>query len=210
MSTSVSSRRRVAAGLTVLALTALTGCTLPDVSMSPGLASAETSDTSSSPSRAPRPTAEPVVAGPTRTPGELDTGSATHSLPAGGRTVVIDYWTDELAAEWTAPDTKAIQVSAHLEDDASEQAVLVTRFVATADDGTARTVVSEDRGEFALTPPFSYGTVLSIQPSADDVEEITLYVQIEMLVETEPESGRYFRQTVQDSLVLPLLKEDRK
>jgi hypothetical protein len=29
-------------------------------------------------------------------------------------------------------------------------------------------------------------------------------------VETEPESGRYFRQTVLDSLVLPLIQEDRK
>lgn len=124
--------------------------------------------------------------------------------------MVIDYWTGEAATGWSAADTKTIQVSAHLEDDASEQTVLVTRFVATADDGTTRTVVTEDRGEFAFTPPFSYGSVLSIQPSADDVEVLTVYVQLELLVETEPESERFFRQTVLDSLVLPLIQEDRK
>jgi hypothetical protein len=201
--------RGLTAGLTVAVLTALTGCSLPDVSMSPGISLPEPSATSSSPARASRPVVE-VVSQPVRPPGELDTGTATHLLPAGGRTVVIDYWTDEAASEWTARDTKNVQVSAHLEDDLSEQTVLVTRFVATADDGTARTVVVEDRGEFAITPPFSYGSVLSLLPSAGDIDQLTLYVQLELLVETEPESGRYFRQTVLDSLVLPLLQEDRK
>jgi hypothetical protein len=103
-----------------------------------------------------------------------------------------------------------VQVSAHLEDDTSAQTVLVTRFVATADDGAARTTAVEDRGEFALTPPFSYGTALSLLPSSEDAELITLYIQLELLVETEPDSDRYFRQTVLDSLVLPLIQEDRK
>ena len=193
-------------GLVALTL-ALAGCAIPDVSMSPGVVVPEPEATSA----APR-TTQPVTAvqTPVRPPGELDPGTATHVLAAGDRTVVLDYWTDEAATEWTSRDTKAIQVSAHLEDDESEQMVLVTRFVATADDGTSRTVVVEDRGEFALTPPFSYGSVLSVQPSADDVEEVTLYVQLELLVETEPDSERYFRQTVLDTLVLPLLPEVRK
>ncbi len=210
MSLPMFERRRIGIGLMAVAVTALTGCSFPDVSMSPGLSVPEPSPTSSSPSRSVQTVAELAVQQPVRPPGELDTGSTTHVLAAGGRTVVIDYWTDEAATGWTAADTKAVQVSAHLEDDASAQTVLVTRFVATADDGAARTVVAEDRGEFALTPPFSYGTVLSIQPSGADAERLTLYVQLEMLVETEPESGRYYRQTVLDSLVLPLLEEDRK
>jgi hypothetical protein len=195
--------------LTAVAVTTLTGCTLPDVSMSPGVSTPEPSATSSSAPRTPR-TVAAAAAEPVRPPGDLDTGSLTHKLPAGDRTVVIDYWTDETATEWTASDTKTVQVSAHLEDNADEQTVLVTRFVTTADDGGSRTVVVEDRGEFALTPPFSYGTVLSLQPSGPDAELLTLYVQLELLVETEPDSGRYFRQTVLDSLVLPLIKEDRK
>jgi hypothetical protein len=201
--------RTAAVGLTAVAVTTLTGCTLPDVSMSPGVSTPEPSATSSSEPRTPR-TVAAVHAEPGRPPGDLDTGSITHKLPAGDRTVVIDYWTDEPATEWTAADTKTVQVSAHLEDNADEQTVLVTRFVTTADDGGSRTVVVEDRGEFALTPPFSYGTVLSLQPSGADAELLTLYVQLELLVETEPDSGRYFRQTVLDSLVLPLLQEDRK
>ena len=210
MSLPMSRRRRAALALIAVSAPVLAGCSLPDVSMSPGLDTQEASATSSSPSRTPRPSASPVAVVPERVPGELDAGSTTHLLAAGDRTVVIDYWTDEAAADWTAADTKAIQVSARLEDDATEQTVLVTRFFATVDDGTARTVVTEDRGEFALMPPFTYGTVLSIQPSAAEIDLLTVYVQLEMLVETEPESGRYYRQTVQDSLVLPLLEENRK
>lgn len=168
----------------------------------------ETSAPATTTTRAPEPVVQVVE--PDRPVGDLDTGSITHELAAGERTVVIDYWTDEQATEWTADGTKTIQVSAHIEDGPREQAVLVTRFVTTADDGASRTVVVEDRGEFALTPPFSYGTVLSLQPSGEDAELLTLYVQLELLVETEPDSGRYFRQTVLDSLVLPLIKEDRK
>lgn len=207
MSSRCHSSRRAAIGL-IAATIGLTGCSIPDVSMSPGVVVPEPKATSSAP-RTTQPVVD-VVATPVRPPGELDPGTATHALSAGDRTVVIDYWTDQAAAEWTALDTKAIQVSARVEDDDSEQMVLVTRFVATADDGLSRTVVVEDRGEFALTPPFSYGSVLSVQPSPADVEELTLYVQLELLVETEPDSDRYFRQTVLDTLVLPLLPEVRK
>lgn len=199
--------RAAALGLSAAAVTTLTGC-LPDVSMSPGVSAPEPSATSSpTPSSA---SVVPVVEAPPRPVGDLDTGTATHVLPAGDRKVVIDYWTDEAATGWTAAGTKTVHVSAHLEDDTSKQTVLVTRFVATADDGTARTTVVEDRGEFAITPPFSYGTVLSLQPSAARADKTTVYVQLELLVETAPKSGRYFRQTVLDSLVLPLIKENRK
>ena len=203
--------RTAAIGLTAAALTALTGCSLPDVSMSPGVTTPATSASSSSPAtRTQQPAAVRVQEKPERPPGDLDTGTVTHVLPAGERTVVVDYWTDEAATEWTAADLKTVQLSAHIEGATGEQTVLVTRFVVTADDGATRTTVVEDRGEFALMPPFSYGTVLSLQPSGDDAELLTLYVQLELLVETEPGSGRYFRQTVLDSLVLPLIKEDRK
>lgn len=205
MSSHRQGSRTVVVGLLATTI-GLTGCSIPDVSMSPGIVAPEPSAAASA-----APTMQPVDVAPTpvRPPGELDPGTATHILSAGDRTVVIDYWTTEAAAEWTAGDTKAIQVSAHLEDDDSEQAVLVTRFVATADDGVSRTVVVEDRGEFALTPPFSYGSVLGVPPSADDTDSLTLFVQLELLVETEPESDSYFRQTVLDTLVLPLLPEVR-
>jgi hypothetical protein len=195
-----------ATGLSVAVLAGLTGCSWPDVSMSPGVA-AETSTAASTAAQPDAPDVELVAdATPDRATGDLDTGSVTRVLPAGDRSVVVDYWTAETATEWTAAGTKTVQLSAHLEGGNPGQAVLVTRFVATSDDGTSRAVVAEDRGEFVLTPPFSYGTALSLTPSAADATEVTLSVQLELLVETEPGSQRYFRQTVLDSIELPLLQ----
>jgi hypothetical protein len=196
-----------ATGLSVAVLAGLTGCSWPDVSMSPGIA-AETSTAASTAAPPDAPDVELVAdAAPDRPTGDLDTGSVTHVLPAGDRTVVVDYWTTETATGWTAAGTKTVQLSAHLEGGDPDQAVLVTRFAATSDDGTSRTVVAEDRGEFVLTPPFSYGTAVSLTPSAADATEVTLSVQLELLVETEPGSQRYSRQTVLDGIELPLLQE---
>jgi hypothetical protein len=192
-----------ALGLSVAVLAGLTGCSWPEVSMSPGISAAGDDG-----SAAPSPAAETDLAAdaaPIRPTGDLDTGSATHAVPAGDRTVVIDYWTGEPATGWTAAGTKTVQLAAHLEGGDEDQEVLVTRFVATTDDGTARTVVTEDRGEFALTPPFSYSTTLSLTPATPGATEATLSVQLDLLVETESGSGRYFRQTVLDSIVLPFL-----
>jgi hypothetical protein len=161
----VSRQLRVGVVLLVAAGVALSGCTLPDVSMSPGLGDASASTT------APPPSPEPEA-------------------PA------------------TVPVTKGVQLSAHLEGGDADLEVLVTRFVATADDGAARTTVAEDRGEFALQPPYSYGTALALTPSAPDAEQVTLSIQFDLLVETEPGSQRYFRQTVLDSIVLPFTQEE--
>jgi hypothetical protein len=193
-----------ALGLSVAVLAGVTGCSWPDVSMSPGI-SAGGDDTSAA---APATAAETDLAAdaaPLRPTGDLDTGSMTHAVAAGDRTVVVDYWTGEPATAWTAAGTKTVQLAAHLEEGDEDQEVLVTRFVATADDGAVRTVVAEDRGEFALTPPFSYGTTLSLTPATPGATETTLSVQFDLLVETESGSGRYFRQTVLDSIVLPFL-----
>ncbi|SFL06546.1 hypothetical protein [Geodermatophilus ruber] len=153
-------------------------------------------------------TAEAAAVSPARPAGELDSGSVTHSLAAGDRSVVIDYWTAQEASTWTAEDAKTVQLSAHVEGGENATVITVTRFVTTADDGASRTVVAEDRGEFALTPPFSYTTALSLPESSTDATSVTLYVQFDLLVETEPGSERFYRQTVLDTLELPLLQED--
>ncbi len=206
----MSRQRWAGAVLLVATGVALSGCTLPDVSMSPGLGDASASTTAAPPTPTPEaPVTVPVAdPGPTRPAGDLDTGSTTRTVPAGERTLVVDWWTAEQAAQWRAADTKGVQLSAHLEGGDADLEVLVTRFVATADDGTARTTVAEDRGEFALQPPYSYGTALVLTPSAPDAEQVTLSVQFDLLVETEPGSQRYFRQTVLDSIVLPFLQEE--
>jgi hypothetical protein len=184
----------------------LAGCEVPDVSMSPGLTE-EAATTSSSPTTAPS-TVAAAQTGTTRPAGDLDTGSVTHSVAAGDRTVVIDWWTAQDATHWSADGDKTIQLAAHVEEGTTSQAVKVTRFVATADDGTTRTTVAEDRGEFVLSPPFSYTTALSVAPSPTAATRLTLYAQFDLLVETEPGSGEWFRQTVLDSIQLPLLQED--
>jgi hypothetical protein len=197
----------LAAALTVS--TGLAGCTLPDVGMSPGLTE-EAATSSATPTASPAAPAAVVPAGatPDRPAGDLDTGSITHSVTAGDRAVVIDYWTDQEATSWTAAGNKTVQVAAHIEGGTASQQVKVTRFLATSDDGTTRTTVTEDRGEFVLTPPFSYTTALAVAPSAADATGLTLYVQIELLVETKPRSDEWFRQTVLDSIQLPLLQEE--
>jgi hypothetical protein len=200
-----------ALGLALALAAGLTGCSLPDVSMSPGLAE----ETASSATRSPAPAApaEPTTVAavaPARTPGDLDTGSVTHSVAAGDRTLVIDWWTDQDATSWTPDADKTVQLSAHVEGGTRTQAVEVTRFAAIADDGATRTTVTEDRGEFVLTPPFSYSTALSLAPSAGSADQLTLSVQFDLLVETEPGSQEWFRQTVLDSIQLPLLQEDQQ
>ncbi|MGY1741903.1 MULTISPECIES: hypothetical protein [unclassified Blastococcus] len=220
-------------GLSLALLAGVTGCTWPDVSMSPDLSAgsaAEATDTADSDagtdadsgeaadeataaeSGAAGTEAAAASAAPVRPVGDLDTGSLTRVLAAGAQDVVIDYWTAQQATQWTADGEKTIQLSAHIEggDGDEDTEVLVTRFAVTADDGTARSVVVEDRGEFAIMPPFSYSTAFTVLPSAPTADAVTLYVQFDLLVETEPGSQRYYRQTVLDTLELPLLQEDPK
>jgi hypothetical protein len=209
-------RSRAAAFAVGAALLAgLTGCEWPDVSMSPGLtaeaAAEETADpTAAAADETPADgtAAAATPSAPARPAGDLDAGSLTRTLPAGDRTVVIDYWTADEATTWTAAEDKTIQLAAHVEGGDADTEVLVTRFAATTDDGTSRTLAAEDRGEFALMPPFSYTTALSLPGTASTAAALTVSVQFDLLVETEPGSERYFRQTVLDALELPLLQED--
>jgi hypothetical protein len=206
------SRAAAVAGLGAVAVLALTGCDLPDVTMSPSVTTAAA--TSSQAERSATPTTAAAAATTATTPrrrsGDLDSGSLTRSMKAGSRHVVVDYWTDEDAKDWSPEGTKTIQLAAHIEGGGTEHAIKVTRFVATVDDGESRTVAAEDRGEFALTPPYSYTTALTLLPSPSATTELVLYVQFDLLVETEPDSGVFFRQTVLDTLRLPLSEEDSR
>ncbi len=201
----------------------ITGCSWPDVSIEPGplrrlrrrghrrghrraTTEAPEATTASTAAAAATSSVAPVL--PVRPTGDLDSGSVTRVLAAGAQSVVIDYWTADQATAWTATGDKTIQLAAHVEGGSDEDLeVLVTRFVVTADDGTTRLVAVEDRGEFALMRPFSYTTAFTVPESAPTAGAVTLYVQFDLLVETEPGSQRYYRQTVLDTLELPLLEE---
>jgi hypothetical protein len=124
----------------------------------------------------------------------------TRKLSAGERTLVIDYWTDADPASLSASTPTVLQLTAHIENGDKEHAVKVSRFLATSDDGSAPATVSDDRGEFVLTPPFSYGTALTLRPTNVAAPSITVSIHFDLLVETEPGSGAFFRQTVLDNV----------
>jgi hypothetical protein len=210
------SRTRLSRGLALTALAAsavaLSGCQLPDVSMSQNLTPpSKPAAPAATPSHPAQLSASPAAqAAPLRPSGDLDTGALTHSLPAGSRQVVVNYWTTEDAKSWGPKGNKNIQIAAHVEGGGTLAEVKVTRFLATADDGVHRTTVVEDRGEFVITPPYSYTTALTVTPSDPTATALTLYAQFELLVETYPDSGEFFRQTVLDTIHLPFLLEDKK
>ncbi|SDO54368.1 hypothetical protein SAMN05660199_02119 [Klenkia soli] len=209
--------RALVVGAVLVGTATLSACQLPDVSMSPSLADRSTSAAATTSATAEPTPASAVdalqaaeTAAPTTTPrpaGELDPGSVTHVVAAGDRQLVVDWWTTGSPTTWTAADEKTLQLSAHLEggDPDEELEVLVTRFTAVLDDGTTRTTVSDDQGQFAIQAPYTYGTALSLPASTAGVASVTVDLQFDLLVETEPGSQRYFRQTVLDSLVLPLV-----
>lgn len=198
--------RTAAAGL--VAGLALSGCSLTSVaSMSPDLPRRPTG-TATAPAEVAAPAAAvpvaltaPLPAAP-RVRGDLDAGSLVRRLDAGRHTLVVDYWTEQDPASWTADRPTVVRLSAHLEDARGRHAVKVTRFFATLDDQTAITTLADDRGEFVLTPPYSYGSALSVvaTPGATSAR---LQVEFDLLVETAPGSRAFFRQTVLDTLSLP-------
>jgi hypothetical protein len=196
--------------------TLLAGCAMPDVaSMSPNLPERPSA------SPAPTPAAAPAAAGaagqltaasagsaPSAVApvdrGDMFRGSLTSKLQVGFRNLVVDYWLDADPATLSATTPTVVQLSAHFEDSDTEHALKVSRFLATTDEGGASTTLAEDRGEFVITPPFSYGSAMTIRPVDRTATAVTLTVQFDLLLESVPGSGAYFRQTVIDTVRIAL------
>jgi hypothetical protein len=179
----------------------LTGCALPSVAnMSPSMRKPASTQPSKTPSPAATPSSSPAATTATADQGDLVHGSLTRKLAAGERNLVVDYWTDADPATLSATTPTVLKVSAHMEDADVLHAVKVSRFLATLDDGTTTTTLSDDRGEFILTPPYSYGTALTLHPGNTAAKSVTLSVQFDLLIETVPGSGAFFRQTVLDNV----------
>ncbi len=141
----------------------------------------------------------------TRPSGALDTGTATHRLKQGNFTVQLTYWTSDNAKLYTASTLKTINVSAHIEDADSTHRVTVSTFQVTQDDGTNRAVAATDNGKFDVTPPYPYTTVLTLPAATTGATALTLTIRLDLLVETAPKAGTYYRSTALDTLTLPLL-----
>lgn len=185
----------------------LTGCShLKQLTSSSKPLVTESAGPSVAPSAAPSASsaAQPVAL-PARASGPLDTGTVTHRLKQGNFAVKLTYWTADNAKLYTAGTLKTINVSAHIEDTGNTHRITVSTFQATQDDGTKRDVVATDNGKFDVTPPYPYGTVLTLPAATAGAAKLTLTVRLDLLVETAPRSGSYYRSTALDTLTLPLL-----
>ncbi|GAA3604934.1 hypothetical protein GCM10022223_20790 [Kineosporia mesophila] len=177
----------------------LSGCSTEWASMSPSLtvkkpAAASVVHTPATTATAtPSPAVTTTSVNPFAT-GELADGSAKHRQSAGDHSLVVNYWTD-------GSDTE-VHLSAELKGADSLHTVKVTRFAATLENSDGSTVsLADDQGEFVLTPPYSYTSALAI-PTATDTGDRTIDVRFDLLVETEPGSGAFYRQTVLDTVAL--------
>lgn len=214
--------RQSLAGASVLGAAAVlvSACAVPQVaSMSKNVsthaaanpratATASTSPNAPAPTPAPA-TARAVTAAPaavTVTPsvpanrGDLKDGSITHQLNAGERSLVVSYWTTDDPTKVSASSPMTLQLAAHLEGGNVFSAIRISRFHATFDDGSTSSTVSDDKGNFVLSQPFSYSTAMSLQPKTTSATLATVTLEFDLLVETQPGSGQFFRQTVLDTL----------
>jgi hypothetical protein len=183
----------------------LTGCSsLKELTSSSKPLLGGTSTASPSPSASPAVTAEAVKL-PVRASGPLDTGSVTHSLKQGSFSVQLTYWTSDNAKLYAAGTTKTINVAAHIEDADSTHRVTISTFQVIQDDGTKRSTVATDSGEFDVTPPYPYNTVVTLPAATAGATKLTLTIRLDLLVETAPKSKSYYRSTALDTLILPLL-----
>jgi hypothetical protein len=188
----------------------LTGCSSLKqlTSSSKPLVSSSSSPSPAPTTPSPSPSASAVVEAaklPVRPSGQLDTGTVTHRLKQGTFSVQLTYWTSDNAKLYTARTVKTINVSIHIEDADSSHRMAVTTFQVIQDDGTKRSVATTDNGRFDVTPPYPYNTVVTLPAATAGATRLTLTVQLNLLVETAPESNSYYRSTALDTLTLPLL-----
>lgn len=203
---SLASRSALLAGLA--ACTLVTGCSMPDWASMSSAPKPKTKPVAAATSSASAPQSNATQAAATKPKpapvarGDLKAGSLTRILDAGASKLVITYWTKQNPTTWSAGATVPVQFSAHLEGADSKQDVLVSRFIATLDDGSSVETVSDDKGAFVITPPFSYSGALMIHPKHADATSADLAIEFDLLVETAPNSFQYARQTVLDSVHL--------
>jgi hypothetical protein len=145
-----------------------------------------------------------LAAQPKLVRGALAAGSTVHVLAAGSQNLVVNYWTTQNVGTWKADMSVPIQLSAHIENADLKHTILVSRFHATFADNASTNVptVGSDTGSFAITPPFSYSGAMTIPAVSAKTTSATVSIEFDLLIETAPKSGVYFRQTVLDTLPL--------
>ena len=115
----------------------------------------------------------------------------------------INYWTDQDPQQrGHANQSTAAQAAAHIANGDKAHAVYVSRFLATMDDGYGVTTLADDSGSFAITPPYSYSSGLVIRSAHPGATGATVIIRYELLIQTQPNTMQFFRQTVIDTFHL--------
>lgn len=181
----------------------LSGCSGEWASMSPSLTAKKpnlekvSQVTTPEPTATSTPSATPTLVNPFAG-GDLENGALKHERQVGDHSLVINYWTNG----GTDPD---VHLSAELKGADRDHAVKVTRFAASLDSSDGTSVpLADDQGEFVLTPPYSYTSALALPSQEADPGRTsrTIDVRFDLLLETAPGSGAFYRQTVLDSVAL--------
>lgn len=138
---------------------------------------------------------------------DLAAGSVTRKLAAGTHTLVVTYWTGADPSTWTPQSGAIIQVAAHIEDATTYGSIKISRFMATITplQTDITTTMTSDTGDFFITPPYTYGGAFTLPVMPATTSVALVHLEYDLLVETYPGSGEYFRQTVLDSLSLSFL-----
>jgi hypothetical protein len=203
----LSTARRLAPLALVAAL--LTGCSWQSLGMSRPTESAATSHPA--PASATPKASTPAGSKPTTTPttasttvrhvgGGLSGGSTVHRVAVGSRSLVITYWTTRNVSTWTSSQTAPVQISARINGSDRER-VYVTGFRATfAPAGGAARTLDTDTGRFVISARYSYAGAVVVPAMSSHTSSAQLQVQFDLLVETTPGSGQYYRQTAIDSV----------
>ena len=121
--------------------------------------------------------------------------------------LAISYWIDDDPSTWTADRSTIVNLSAHIENGDKEHGVIVSRFVATMDDGTGVTTLNDDKGSFTLTPPYSYSSGLVVKANKA-ATSATIILRYDLLIQTAPNAFSYYRQSVLDTLHINFASKD--
>lgn len=185
--------------LSVASALTLTGCSIPGLPGPTGAPSVEQAAALTPASEAQPAQISPAAPAVATISGEMIKGSVSHKLGAAGNQLVIDYWTAENPATWTAQSSPIIRLSASVAGSAEKNAIKVTRFNARID--ATDTTLANDTGDFAVDAPHSYSSSIVVPGSTPEAGTRVIFT-FDLLTETAPGSGIFTRQTVMDTLTL--------
>jgi len=159
-----------------------------------------------SPTRTARPKSRPV-AKVTHVkpipPSVFAAGSVVRQVRQGKATATLHYWTSQNPSQWAYSDAVTVQVSAELDGVSGEAVAKVRGFKVVLYCGDRTETLRSDRGNFTITPPWSYPSAFTVQcPLRPPHDTARLAVELDVSTETYAGSGSYYLSTYLDSFDL--------